>query len=989
MKKIFTIVIALLAVISSTSAQWSIVGSAGLSSSVANYTVMAVDNNGIPYIAYSDNSVGNKLSVRKYNSGWSTVGSTGVSSSSVSHISMAIDGSNNIYVSYRDDNVSGKVTVLKYNGSSWSTMGSAGISDGSSFFTSIATTSGGTVYVAYQDNTVGGKISVKKWSGSSWSYVGSKGFTSSQADYVKLGIDGSGNIGVAYRDNNTQKARAMYFNGSSWSDLGQTGISSGSIGSMAIAIDGNNVPYIAYKDNNNSSKATVQKFNGSSWVVVGSAGFTANQVDGIDLAIDGNNTPYIAFKDAANNWEATVMSFNGSSWSIVTAGGFSASQIEYPTIAIAPDNTIYVGFRDNAVGQKATVMKHAGAASASIVWTGNSSTTWGNSANWNPTNVPSTTDNVKIPGGRSRYPNITSGTSGCKNIEISSGASVKVSGGKLEIAGTITNAGTFDAENGYIVMKGNAAQIIPTGTFVNNTIEELELDNSNGCTLGDTIKITDTYYPTSGVLTTNNKLVLKSDANGTARIAGGSTSGNYITGKVTVEQYIKGRRAYRFLAHPFKNAIALGQLMDDIDITGTGGTSNGFTQVQVNNPSSFWFDVTTADGTTAGNNPGWKAFTNTTSASWEPYEMARIMIRGAKGQGLTSNNYTPQSVTLDMTEEVNQGDRWVSMAKGGNSTFVICGNPFPSPVNLKYVSRYNVGSSFCVWDPYMGNRGAYVAKQFSYDYILPAQAAFVTNVYSGSVGYVKFTEASKSSSTPAAVLKGTSVDFNLEMTVVDTAGIRWDQIIVDFDTIGMTVQDTFDMVKLNNPDVDFYTLSADNQPLSVDVRPYEDQKTIKLGFMPYMENRFAFNVSNMSIPAHVKLYLHDKFLNKTEEIVPGFEYWFDATSDTTTYGEDRFSINMVGKLDTSVTVNTVPVKLATRMQLIPNPATDVVKVSFDKLQGDAIIRLTDMSGKVAVEQQVNSGEGSVVLNLQTLPAGMYLVNMQGKNVSISTKLIKQ
>ena len=291
----------------------------------------------------------------------------------------------------------------------------------------------------------------------------------------------------------------------------------------------------------------------------------------------------------------------------------------------------------------------------------------------------------------------------------------------------------------------------------------------------------------------------------------------------------------------------------------------------------------------------------------------------------------------------------------------------------------------------MGNRGAYVAKQFSSDYILPAQAAFVTNVFSGSKGYIYFSESSKSSSTPAAVLKGTSVDFNLEMTVEDSAGIKWDQIIVDFDTVGMTVQDTFDMVKLNNPDVDFYTLSADNQSLSVDVRPYEDQKTIKLGFMPYMENRFVYKVANMSIPAHVKLYLHDKHLNKTEEITPGFEYWFDATSDTSTYGEDRFSINMVGKLDTdtSVSVNAIPVKKATRMQLIPNPAVNSVKVSFDKLEGPAVVYLTDMSGKVVVAQPVNSGEGSIIINLQTLPSGMYLAGIKGESVSISTKLIKQ
>src|SRR5690606_1141020 len=110
--------------------------------------------------------------------------------------------------------------------------------------------------------------------------------------------------------------------------------------------------------------------------------------------------------------------------------------------------------------------------------------------------------------------------------------------------------------------------------------------------LNDTLIIVDVYMPSSGTLTTNGKLVLKSTSSKTARIDDGSSNGNYINGNVTVQQYIAGgQRAYRFLAHPFSSAIPLSQLTDDIDITGQGGTSNGFTQVQVNSPSAFWFDV--------------------------------------------------------------------------------------------------------------------------------------------------------------------------------------------------------------------------------------------------------------------------------------------------------------------------------------------------------------------------------------------------------------
>ena len=991
MKRILTPVLLTFALLSasvlSVSAQWSLVGGAGLSSSVANYTAVAVDNNNTPYIAYSDNSQGNQLTVEKFNgTSWVTVGGTGVSAGSAEHISIAIDGSNNIYVGFRDGANSGQATVMKYNGTSWSTPGGAGLSAGGAYYVSVDVSSNGTVYVAYQDQTAGSKGSVKRLSGSSWVYVGSKGFTSGQTDYLDMDIDGNGNLYIAYRDNNLGwKPRVMKYNGNSWSTLGSAGFSSGGISDMSMAIDGNNKPYVIYKDWTQNNKATVEAYSGSSWGVVGSAGFSAGDINSPEIAIDGNNTPFVVYRDGGNNQEATVMKFNGSSWAAVGSAGFSSGTVDYTSIAIAPDNTIYTGFKDNSASQKATVMKHAGAAPLVNTWTGNSSDNWGTAGNWSVNAVPTLSDNVKIPSGRSRYPDISSGTASCKNIEIVSGASVTVDGGTLRISGSITNNGVFDAEDGRIELVGSVAQTIPAGAFKNKTVRDFELDNSSGAVLDDTLKITDTYYPTSGKLTTNNKLVLKSNSTRTALIGEGSSSGDYIDGNVTVERYIPGRRAFRFLSHPFSSAIALQQLMDDIDITGTGGASNGFTTVQVDAPSAFWFDQFAADNSTYGTNPGWKDFTSTYSPAWDRYEMARILIRGDKGQGLSGTTYYPKSVTLDMTGPLNQGDKLVGLAKGSNSNFVICGNPFASPVQMSQLVRTNIASAFVVWDPYQGVRGGYTARYFSWGYVLPAYAGFVTAIYSGSVGYINFLESHKTGSTPAGLLKGTTADFKLDLQIEDTSTF-WDMLAIDFDSTGMAVQDTFDMIKLNNPDVDFYTLSEDNQPLSIDMRPYEDNKTIRLGFMPYMEHRFKLKVPSMVVPAGVKLYLHDKFLNKTEELSEGFEYWFDATADSNSYGEDRFSINMVGSpADISVLNN----RRSATMQLIPNPAQANVKVSFEQVEGDAFVRLMDATGKVLHHAPVTRGQGSVLIRLSHLPAGIYLIELQGTNTRMTGKLIKQ
>lgn len=982
----------LLAGFTQVSAQWSTVANAGFSSSSANYTVMAVDANNTPYIAYSDNSKSNKLTVeRLVGTSWISIGGKGVSASSVSHISMFINGTD-VYVGFRDDAQNGKATVMKYNGTSWSTVGSAGLSAGSAYYVKVAMNTSGTLYVAYQDQTKSGKGTVRRFTGSAWSNVGSSGFTTGQSDYIDFAIDGNDNLYVSFRDNNDNwKAKVMKHNGSSWSTLGSGAISPGNVAEMAIAIDGNNKPYVVYEDLTKNRKATVESFNGSSWSVVGSAGFSSGYIGDPDLVIDGNNTPYLVYKDGGNSDKATVMTYNGSSWSSVSSAGFSSSSVKYTSIAFDGNNTMYVGFRDGNNNNKATVMKHAGAPPSITTWTGSSSTNWNTAANWSTNAVPTSAESVKIPSGKSRYPNITSGTSRCKNIEIASGASVTVDGGKLEIAGTITNNGTFDAEDGTIELNGSSAQTLSGSVFKNNTVENFELNNGSGCTLTDTLKITDTYTPNSGKMKTNDKLVLKSTSTRTARVGAGSSSGNYFDGKVTVERYIPGKRAYRFLSHPFSVPIALSELMDDIDITGQGGTSNGFTAVQVNDPSAFWWDINTADNSSYGNNPGWKDYTNATSASWLPYQMARIFIRGRKGQGLSGSTYYPDAVTLDMTGYLNTGDKLVGLDKGSNSYYVICGNPYQSAVNLKNVARTNIYNYFTVWDATQGTRGGYTSYNYNYDYYLPANAAFVTYVYSNAnKGFIDFQESDKVSNGGTALFKGTaSNNYVVELKIEDTA-IYWDRLLINFDKTAMSVQDTSDLKKLRNPDVDFYTLSDDNTDLAIDSRPYEANKSIKLGLLSNDEEyTYVLRVPQYNVPEGTKLMLHDKFANKTEELKEGFEYWFDITKDTNSFGNNRFEINMVGEptnVEETISNNNEP---ATRMLLIPNPAHNTVKVSFDNLKGLAVVKVSDLSGRVVYIQRVNAGVGSVIVPLADIPNGVYLVELAGENVRMVEKLIKQ
>ena len=574
--------------------------------------------------------------------------------------------------------------------------------------------------------------------------------------------------------------------------------------------------------------------------------------------------------------------------------------------------------------------------------------TW-NGTSWTPT-TPTSANNAIIAS--SAIP----GSFTCKALTINNGVALTMnSSATANINGSITNIG-----NGFS----------GTGTFniaANSSI------NGNAISCAGTITVA-----SGATLITGGLLTLTSDATNTGRI--GNSSGS-ISGNVTVQRYIPGsRRAFRFLAHPFNAAQSMSALTDDIDITGSGGSP--FTTTGSNNPSAFYFDVAAGDNSTTGNNPGWTAFT--ASSTWAQYQAMRVMVRGAKGEGLTSGAYTPSAVTIDMSGTVNQGNQTITLTKGSGTNFVLVGNPFQSQINMDAVSGTNIGSSFYIWNANQGTRGAYTAYSFgSSSFNLPAGAAFVTTL--SASGSVVIEEADKTNNTPGTMLKTTGIANQVELKLEDST-IFWDRLLLNFNDNAMATVDYPDAAKLYNPDMTFYTLSKDDSMLSIDTRPYVASETIKLGLYAGIKKDFKFTASNVNMPVGTKLYFTDKLLNKTIEVTPAFEYWFTVDTSAASWGNNRFELNTQGVPTNSITnVNASKLKV----KLVPNPATDNVTIYYEGAAKELNIIVTNMMGvKVATATATNIN-GNITIPTAQLANGIYNVTIYNGSEVMTQKLIKQ
>jgi len=627
-------------------------------------------------------------------------------------------------------------------------------------------------------------------------------------------------------------------------------------------------------------------------------------------------------------------------------------------------------------------------------WVGATDTNWNNAANWSCNAVPISTDDVTIPSGTTYSPALpASGTATTGNLTIASGVTLKLySSGTLYVKGTLSNNGTV-AGAGTLSMDGSSAQDIQGAGRVDN----LDINNASGvtvdvaalATIGSSLSIS------GGTLTTNDSLVLASDVTGTARVAPITAGGASISGNVQVRQYIGGgHRAYRFWSHPFTSSIPLSQIQQYIDITGTGGAVNGFTTTATNAPSCWRYDPLTGNSAMPYD-PGWKPFTSTTTAAdsnqVHQYQGIRLFIRGAKGQGLNGWPYIPSATTIGMKGALNQGTQTVYLRKGlgANEDYNQVGNPFASPVDIGTIA-YNAslagqvtGAAIFLWNPYLATAGAWVPVSISGSpYVMQAYTSFQIRAMNDS-STLTFNETDKASAASASLLRSEPAFTTLH--IYDADYTLWDMLYLGFNDNATDGDDNaYDAVKPSgNSSMNFYAWSSDNKKMAIDGLPYKDGKIIPLGITSNYDQDFILKVENLNVPQGGEVYLHDKLLGQFTKLSNGLEYHFSITTDKATQGDDRFELRL-GRTEATSVPQTLQVNM------VPNPATDFVTISFAAPQAaDGSVNITDITGSSVYSQSLGSAkEGSAVLTIGNLAPGAYLVEIVHGSDKVVKRLIK-
>ncbi len=455
------------------------------------------------------------------------------------------------------------------------------------------------------------------------------------------------------------------------------------------------------------------------------------------------------------------------------------------------------------------------------------SSTWkGFTTNWNDTLnwcgvLPTSTTDVVIPI-KSFNPTISSSVNDsakARNITVNNGSLLTIAyGGKLKVYGSITATNTINATKGNIELAGSSAQTISSSVFLNKFLRNLVINNGSGVSIGgastDTLNLLGklSFVGTGRTFNTNEKLALKSSDTLTASV--GDVTGNSIVGNVIAERYLSNRKAWRFLALPtshnlqtIQSSLQEGGASNSnpypgygIQITGTGA---GF-DVQTTAPSMKTLDP-------ASN--AWLGVANTNVLKMQPGVAYMTFIRGDRS--VTAYNAPSTSSIIREKGRLITGDSTLNNLGTAANQYVGVGNLYASSVDFRRLTTSNLNSVYYLWDPKVGDYGAYVTCSVNGSSIIASPSntgSYITgnyNIQSGQ-GFMVQTSAANASITFKESAKVDSVNLSSRISV-NAGTIRtnlyklqngqrliYDGVLNMYDSSYSNTIDAIDAMKLTN-----------------------------------------------------------------------------------------------------------------------------------------------------------------------------------------------
>jgi hypothetical protein len=302
-----------------------------------------------------------------------------------------------------------------------------------------------------------------------------------------------------------------------------------------------------------------------------------------------------------------------------------------------------------------------------------------------------------------------------------------------------------------------------------------------------------------------------------------------------------------------------------------------------------------------------------------------------------------------------------------------------------------VGKYYWIWNPKQGLNGGFSAIPANQSYILNPFNAFVAEAKGYPNNAIFVPEESKTSlwnEHPDSInLFEANNGFNIELGLY-SENIFWDRMVLLEDAGVRNSKDSMDGLKLFNPDLNLYSLSSDNQKLSVDARKLDNSAVIPIRIETNQYRNYYFKVNQAFLPKDNLLVLHDRYTNKFLPLQKDSIYHFsiDTISIAKTSLMGRFDIS---KLYPRENFNDLIHQLT--IKIYPNPVSNELNIGIKSGKKESTqLKIYSVSG--ALLKSINIGQiqfGTVKINVSDLNNGNYILQVNSGNNQQSLRFIKQ
>jgi hypothetical protein len=648
----------------------------------------------------------------------------------------------------------------------------------------------------------------------------------------------------------------------------------------------------------------------------------------------------------------------------------------------------------------------AAAITAPLIWSGFVSDEWANAGNWVPQRVPTSADDVFIPGtytpgatlltstfpGTTPTPNQPTVRSGqaANSVALNTGATLTLApGGTLNVSGDFSNTGGTVAGggNGLVALVGTRAQSVggsALSTFPNLSVgtataaitAPVAIQSTGGLTLNGNLNIA-----------AGQPFTLNSNASGTAYVA--NNSGAVATGTATVQRYITPNLntgpGYRHYSTPVS-----GNTVADFTTSGFTPTLNTAYNSSPTPPTTAPFPTVYAyDQSRLG-------LTNT-SPEFDKGFFSPNSLNDPLTVGLGYTVNIPGTELVDFVGTLNNGPySRTGLARGPQATagYHLLGNPYPGAIDYNVVQANSTGLENALYvfkssGQYTGTYTSYVngASANTGTNVLPVAQGFFVRVAAGQTAAVNFTNAARLNAPDNTLFQRTVADPRPHLALTLRNANAANQTYIYFEQGATAGFDTgFDAHYL--PATHGLDLATDisTEALSISGLPaLASTTTVPLHLHAAAAGTYTLAVDELlNLPAGYHAYLRDALTGTSTDLTAAPSVSLSlAPADAPT---GRYAV----VFGTTAPLATAPAATAQLVSLYPNPAHGTVQLLLPQAlrTGAATqVALVDNLGRTVLARTLSATADALELPLGGLAPGIYSVQASTTAGVVAKRLI--